>query len=566
MPKRLSGENMSEFYTNKNSKIHEILSIVKLGSSLFLSLTMLNTYFKINDLSTTSGESYFLFLGSTITILTVSILYFLWLFVAVKKLNRKQYIITSMIEHFFLLFIFSLIILISGAYESNYKISFLFIIITSTIQLGMRCSLIIAGIASCFLLGMDLTMAPAHLINQYFSNDIIICAIFFFTAWPLGYYNKLGKEHIEALEGLVNIDDLTGVYNHRFFQQSIHECIINAEKKNTHLSLLLLDIDYFKNYNDLYGHVQGDELLSVLSALIKECVREKNIVARYGGDEFAIILPETSEKDAVFIGEKIRKSLGNIYFKGQENLPNKEITVSIGVSIYPYKANSKDELIKSADDALYRAKFFNRNRVEVYSSILEELKEDIQEEHIDVISSIKTLIGIINAKDRYTYGHTERVVIYCDTMAEELRLSEEDKKTLKFSAYLHDIGKIEVPQEILNKKMKLTEEEWEYIKKHPIDGAEIIKPVPSLEKVKGIILHHHEKYNGSGYPEGLKGKEIPYLARVLTIADSFDAMTSSRPYQMRKSHEEAFKELRKNKRTQFDPELVEVFIRALLRG
>lgn len=557
---------MSEFYTKKNSKIHEILSIVKLGSNLFLSLTMLNTYFKINDLSTTSGESYFLFLGSTITILTVSILYFLWLFVAVKKLNRKQYIITSMIEHFFLLFIFSLIILISGAYESNYKISFLFIIITSTIQLGMRCSLIIAGIASCFLLGMDLTMAPAHLINQYFSNDIIICAIFFFTAWPLGYYNKLGKEHIEALEGLVNIDDLTGVYNHRFFQQSIHECIINAEKKNTHLSLLLLDIDYFKNYNDLYGHVQGDELLSVLLALIKECVREKNIVARYGGDEFAIILPETSEKDAVFIGEKIRKSLGNIYFKGQENLPNKEITVSIGVSIYPYKANSKDELIKSADDALYRAKFFNRNRVEVYSSILEELKEDIQEEHIDVISSIKTLIGIINAKDRYTYGHTERVVIYCDTMAEELRLSEEDKKTLKFGAYLHDIGKIEVPQEILNKKMKLTEEEWEYIKRHPIDGAEIIKPVPSLEKVKGIILHHHEKYNGSGYPEGLKGKEIPYLARVLTIADSFDAMTSSRPYQTRKSHEEAFKELRKNKRTQFDPELVEVFIRALLRG
>ena len=527
---------------------------------------MLNTYFKINDLSTTSGESYFLFLGSTITILTVSILYFLWLFVAVKKLNRKQYIITSMIEHFFLLFIFSLIILISGAYESNYKISFLFIIITSTIQLGMRCSLIIAGIASCFLLGMDLTMAPAHLINQYFSNDIIICAIFFFTAWPLGYYNKLGKEHIEALEGLVNIDDLTGVYNHRFFQQSIHECIINAEKKNTHLSLLLLDIDYFKNYNDLYGHVQGDELLSVLSALIKECVREKNIVARYGGDEFAIILPETSEKDAVFIGEKIRKSLGNIYFKGQENLPNKEITVSIGVSIYPYKANSKDELIKSADDALYRAKFFNRNRVEVYSSILEELKEDIQEEHIDVISSIKTLIGIINAKDRYTYGHTERVVIYCDTMAEELRLSEEDKKTLKFGAYLHDIGKIEVPQEILNKKMKLTEEEWEYIKRHPIDGAEIIKPVPSLEKVKGIILHHHEKYNGSGYPEGLKGKEIPYLARVLAIADSFDAMTSSRPYQMRKSHEEAFKELRKNKRTQFDPELVEVFIRALSKS
>lgn len=554
---------MSEFYINKNTKIHQILSIVKLGSILFLSLTMLNAYFELNNLNVYSRDSYFLFLCSTITILTVSILYFIWLFVFVKKLNRKHYIIASTIEHFFLLFIFSLIILFSGAYESNYKISFLFIVITSTIQLGMKCGLTIVAVSSCFLLGMDLIMVPDHLISEYFSNDIIVCAIFFFTAWPLGYYNKLEKEHIEALEGLVNIDDLTGVYNHRFFQQSVNESIIRAEKENLPVSLLFIDIDYFKDYNDLYGHIQGDKLLATLSSIIKRCVRSKDVVARYGGDEFAIILPDTCEEDAILIGERIRKSIDNTYFEGQENLRNKKITASIGVSTYPHKANTKDELIKSADDALYRAKFFNRNRVEVYSSILEELKEDIQEEHIDIISSIKTLIGIINAKDKYTYGHTERVVIYCDTMAEELDLSEEDKKTLKYGAYLHDIGKIEIPQEILNKKMKLTDEEWEYIKKHPMDGAEIMKQVPSLEQIGILVLHHHEKYDGSGYPKGLKGKQIPYLVRILAIADSFDAMTSSRPYQTRKSHEEAFKELRRCKGTQFDPELVEVFIRAL---
>lgn len=554
---------MSDFLINKNTKIHEILSIVKLGSILFVSLIMLNIYFESNDLNVYCEENYSLFLISTITILTLSILYFVWLFVLVKKLSDKYYLTTSMIEHFFLLFIFSIIIFNSGAYESHYKILFLFIVITSTIQLGMKYGLIIAGVSSCFLLGMDLLMVPEHLIGIYFSDDIIICAIFFFTAWPLGYYNKLEKEHIEVLEGLVNIDDLTGVYNHRFFQQSVNESIARAESQGLSVSLLLIDIDYFKNYNDLYGHMEGDELLFALSKLIKKCVRDKDIVARYGGDEFAIILPGTNEEDAIPIGERIRKSIDNTYFKGQENLPNNKITVSVGVSTYPYKAKTKDDLIRSADDALYRAKFFNRNRVEVYSSILEELKEDIQEEHIDIISSIKTLISIINAKDKYTYGHTERVVIYCDTMAKELKLSYEDEKILKFGAYLHDIGKIEIPQEILNKKMKLTDQEWEYIKKHPTDGAEIIRPVPALKKVGTLVLHHHEKYNGSGYPKGLKGQEIPYLARILMIADSFDAMTSSRPYQTRKSYEQAFEELRKCKETQFDPELVEVFIKTL---
>ena len=195
-------------------------------------------------------------------------------------------------------------------------------------------------------------------------------------------------------------------------------------------------------------------------------------------------------------------------FQGEENLPNKKLTVSIGISCFPDKAKNKVELINRADDALYRAKFFNKNRVEVYYSILEELKEDIQEEHIDIISSIKTLISVINAKDRYTFGHTERVVIYCDLIANKLNLSLEDKKILKYGAYLHDIGKIEIPKEVLNKRMVLTDEEWDCIKKHPENGTDIIRSVPSLQNVIPLILHHHERYDGKGYPTGLEKENI----------------------------------------------------------
>ena len=164
---------------------------------------------------------------------------------------------------------------------------------------------------------------------------------------------------------------------------------------------------------------------------------------------------------------------------------------------------------------------------------------------------------------RYTYGHVEKVVIYCRAIAEELNLSKSDKDTLIYGAYMHDIGKINIDEDILNKKMKLSDDEWMQLKKHPENGVEIIKSVKALKNVIPLILYHHERYDGKGYPNNLKGEEIPYLARILTIADSFDAMTTNRPYNVRKSFKEAVEELRKCSGTQFDKEIVEVFIKAL---
>jgi putative nucleotidyltransferase with HDIG domain len=259
------------------------------------------------------------------------------------------------------------------------------------------------------------------------------------------------------------------------------------------------------------------------------------------------------------IGEKIRDSIQNKQFYGQENQPNKNVTMSVGVSSYPTKSKSKHQLINTADDALYRAKFFNRNRVEVYYSVLEEIAKDTNVEH-DTITSIKAFIGMINKKDKYMYGHTERVVIYSNSFSNYVNLNEHDKKTLRFGAYLHDIGKIDAPEEVLNKRERLTDKEFDILKQHPTMGVEVIQHIDSFKELIPLILHHHERYDGRGYPTGLKGDEIPYLARILTIADSFDAMTSNRPYNNRKNYDEAIEELRRCSGTQFDPELVESFI------
>ena len=458
---------------------------------------------------------------------------------------------------------FFIIIIITGTYKSEFKFLFLFIIITATIQLGLKQGVINAVISSVIILSIDLIFGPKTVENFYFENDLIMAGVFILTAWPLGFYVKTENEHIERLQSLANEDGLTGVYNHRFFHEALKEKVKISRENKTFLSLIFLDIDYFKHYNDIYGHQKGDEVLRIIGGLLKSCVRNKDIAARYGGEEFAIILPETLENEAVEIAEKIRSKVETTYFQGEENQPKGKLTVSVGVSTFPKKAKNEIEIIKSADDALYRAKFFNKNRVETYHSILDELKKDIEDKHIDLITSIKTLISVINAKDRYTYGHVERVVVYCRLLSEKLEINEKDKKRLIYGAYMHDIGKINILEEILNKRMPLTKEEWEILKQHPSNGFEIIKPVDSLSCILPLILYHHERYDGKGYPENLAGDEIPYLARILTVADSFDAMTSKRPYSEVKTYDEAAEEIKKCSGTQFDPYIAEAFIEVI---
>jgi diguanylate cyclase (GGDEF)-like protein/putative nucleotidyltransferase with HDIG domain len=329
------------------------------------------------------------------------------------------------------------------------------------------------------------------------------------------------------------------------------------------LSLLFVDIDDFKFYNDFLGHQMGDEVLRIIAGIMKKTVLDNALVFRYGGEEFTVLLPNVGETVAVKEAEKLRNAVQEYPFAGQESLPNGNLTISVGVSTFPTKAKTDAELLKRADEACYRAKFLYKNRVEAYHSILEDLQSNMIEIDNETIASIKTLIAVINAKDKYTYGHVERVVFYCTLLAEKLGLNDKDKKNLIYSAYLHDVGKINIPEEILMKTDPLTKEEWEIMKNHPQKAVEIIENINSLKDMVPIVLQHHERYDGTGYPNGLKGEEINYLARMLTIVDSFDAMTSIRPYQPRKSSNQAIRELIKCSGTQFDSEIVSDFINAI---
>lgn len=554
---------MNNIEHNKRNQINDIVSVVKLSSLLFSGIGIFKCFFSDNSKVVDNMIPMYIIVT---TILILSSIYGIWAFSTIKKFSSKHMKLIQLIENFVFISIFFVVILMSGAHTSEYKFLFLFIIITATIQSGMKQGIIVATISSAIILTMDILCAPKAPVNQYFENDLILAGIFFLTAWPLGFYVRIESNHIKKLESLVNEDGLTCVYNHRFFHEALSEKIRSCEEEKSPVSMIFIDIDYFKYYNDLYGHQKGDDVLRTIGCMLKSNVGKEDIVARYGGEEFAVILPNTSEKDAVKIAENIRSKVESTYFEGEENQPNGKLTVSIGISVYPDKAKNDVELIKSADDALYRAKFFNKNRVEIYSSILDDLKNDIDEKHIDLVTSIKTLISVINAKDRYTYGHIERVVAYSRLLADKLQISEEEKKDLIYGAYIHDIGKINISREILNKRMPLTDEEWEILKGHPLNGVEIIKPVKSLEKISDLILHHHERYDGKGYPDNLKGEDIPFLARVLTVVDSFDAMTSNRPYNRRKSYDEAIEELRRCSGTQFDPDIVELFIEVIMEN
>lgn len=552
---------MFDFDNERHNKLYEIISIMKLFSLIVSGMLIYSKYLSFYNVTDTFA-AFTSFSAFSLLVVTIFFIYEIWMFSTKRK--NSGFGMQDIIEIMIFISIFTSLVIRSQATDTHAKLLFLFVIITSSIQFGIRFGIVIALVSSFIILLLDIIYIPYSSINVIFQNDLIFVGVFVLTAWILGYYERIEREHRDKMTYLAIMDGLTEVYNHRYFQEALKNYINEAKIKNYPVSLALIDIDCFKSYNDLYGHQAGDRILKEIAFILKTNIRESDILARYGGEEFAIIMPKTDEKQALEIAERLRNIIDKYRFQGEENLPNSNLTISIGVSCYPDKAKSLNDLINSTDDALYRAKFFNKNRVETYRSVLEELKEEVDDKHFDLIASIKTLISVINAKDRYTYAHTERVVMLCELVAKELNFSEQDSKTLKYGAYLHDIGKIHISEEILNKKMPLSEEEWNILKQHPQNGVNIIKPIESLSNVIPLILHHHERYDGLGYPSQLKGEEIPYLARVLTVVDSFDAMTSDRPYRRGKSFDEAIEEIKLCSGTQFDPQIASSFIRILL--
>lgn len=469
----------------------------------------------------------------------------------------------NIIESLILLGLFVILMMKTGGSNSSFKYISTIIILISSIQYKREISFAIAVAVSVIILSFNLINANYNQLISYmdtarhFEGDIILVSSLLITSFILSLYINIESDYNLKLKELAIKDGLTGLFNHRNFQDILDIYITNSQKEDKEVSLLFMDIDNFKNYNDINGHQKGDWLLMRLSEILRDTVGDLGVVARYGGEEFAIILYNHTEESALSLGELIRQNIQQTYFSGQEHQPNKHVTVSIGVATYPKVAKNKKQLIELADNALYRAKSFDKNRVERYYNILDEIDNSIDKKTLESIASI---LNRINKKDKYTYSHSERVVIYAKKFATYLRMDEKCKKDLLLAAYLHDIGKLEISKELLNKRERLSESEFNILKQHPTLGADLVSNTKEFNAVEPIIKYHHEKYDGSGYPCNLKGDQIPYLARVLTIIDSFDAMTSKRPYNIRKDYNQAIEELKRCAGTHFDAELVSKFI------
>lgn len=365
-------------------------------------------------------------------------------------------------------------------------------------------------------------------------------------------------------------DELTGLLNRKYFYEVLEETFEKCRR--TSLALSIFNVDDFKLYNQLYGNQEGDRALVHIARIIQGTVGDNGFCARYSGKEFAVILPDYDIYSAQNLSENISRQIQNMNRDCVETYL-KPLTVSCGICAIPYGAASLQELVSNADCAVYHVKRSGKNGIRVYSDGIigiRDTDEGLAKKHKSMYSeyapTIYALTAAIDAKDHYTFQHSKNVAYYAVSMGEALRTSEEYREILKESALLHDIGKIGIPENILNKTGKLTDEEYEVMKRHVEASVEIIRHLPSMDYVIPAVIGHHERYDGRGYPRRIAGRDIPLAARILCIADSFDAMVSKRSYKSSMSVDFAINELEKGAGTQFDPELVPTFVELVRTG
>ncbi|MBI3778545.1 MAG: diguanylate cyclase [Gammaproteobacteria bacterium] len=370
----------------------------------------------------------------------------------------------------------------------------------------------------------------------------------------------------ERTQDLAVTDKLTGLRNRRMFDQRLMEEIAHATRNAKPLSLLMIDVDDFKRINDTHGHVGGDRVLQILGHVLSGQLWKVDLAARYGGEEFAVILPQTDFQAATNVAERIRRSIEETTIP----MPDKHsvgVTVSVGVACFPRCGENPESLIEHADQALYTAKKEGKNRVCLYRNILKaQLEMDpgrIVEMLNQSLDNIQPIVTAVSAKAAFYHDHTELVSRLATRLADALKIVGDERQALCHAALLHDIGMITVPDAVLNKQAPLTPEDWALIQRHPVTAAEFLEKVPALSHLAPIVRHHHEHYDGGGYPDGIKGETIPYLARVLAVADTYASMIGEWVGRKAQPPKEARRRLTVAAGTQLDPRIVSAFVEYL---
>jgi diguanylate cyclase (GGDEF)-like protein/putative nucleotidyltransferase with HDIG domain len=399
-----------------------------------------------------------------------------------------------------------------------------------------------------------------------------------------------------ALEQAIT-DGLTGLKTHRYFMEALDREWRRSTRSGHMFSLIMMDLDRFKQVNDRHGHLEGDKVLAAVANVLNDRVRQSNVVARYGGDEFAIMLPETLTDQAQILAERLRANI-----EADRYLAAHGVTASFGISTFPVHGPTQEEILRVADSGMYLAKHQQGNCVRVASLTIESAHGDWERQLLEayfgvtmkrmfstgpeafdhylgrfqdlmlkgngeapsLLDTVTALAFAIDARDHYTQGHSQTVSRLAAQIARQMSLPDPVIEEVRLGGILHDIGKIGVPDAVLYKPSELTPEELDLMKSHALLGERILEPlrVKAIERIRGMVRHHHEMVDGSGYPDHLKGENIPLGARIIAVADSFDPMVTGRIYKPERSVQEAIEELHRCCGTQFDAEIVEAFVRS----
>ena len=368
----------------------------------------------------------------------------------------------------------------------------------------------------------------------------------------IALYQRSTHSALRAMR-LALTDPLTGLGNHRHFHERLQRELLNAEEQARPLTLCLVDIDDFKRINDRFGHPSGDRVLSQIAARL----RQGGEAFRLGGDEFALLLADHDEATALTAAESIVERISTVDF---DHIG--PVTVSAGLATFPVQGHGRDELIRLADSALYWAKEHGKNRVRLYRPDIVELAElkrlAAGPDKAARYRAAASLAKAVDARDTYTGSHSERVTELAARVAVRLGLDAEQVELTRLAASLHDLGKLAIPEELLQKVGTLTDSQRLVLERHPQIGFRMLDSL-GVDLIAHLVLHHHERWDGAGYPDGLSGEQIPLGSRIIFVTDAYDAMTSDRTYRPRRSSRAALAELERCAGTQFDPGIVAAF-------